>query len=131
MRRRVSNCFVAVVQGSAAIAGYYTLAASSLQLAEIAATDAKKLPRYPIVPAALVGRLAVDRRFAGAGLGSTLLADAMMRAARADPAVYALVVDAKDDTALAFYRHLGFTPFETRAMSLYLSIAGARKVIRP
>lgn len=131
MRRRVSNCFVAVVQGSAAIAGYYTLAASSLQLAEIAANDAKKLPRYPIVPAALVGRLAVDRRFAGAGLGSTLLADAMMRAARADPAVYALVVDAKDDTALAFYRHLGFTPFETRAMSLYLSIAGARKVIRP
>ena len=131
MRRRISNCFVAVPEGTTAIAGYYTLAASSLQLDELAPEEARKLPRYPLLPAVLVGRLAVDRRFSGRRLGSALLADIVTRAARAEPAIYAILVDAKDETAAAFYRHFGFLTFSTRAMGFYLPVATAMKALRP
>lgn len=128
-RRRVSNCFVAVPEGGTAIAGYYTLAASSLQLGELAASHAKKLPRYPMLPSALVGRLAVDRQFTRAGLGTAMLSDAILRAARAEPAVYAIVVDAKDDTAADFYRRLGFAGFTSRPLSFYLPLATAAQAL--
>ena len=63
----------------------------------------KKLPRYPTVPAVRMGRLAVDQAFKGQGLGGALLADALDRAARSEIAAFALMVDAKDETAAAFY----------------------------
>lgn len=129
MRRRISNCFVAVPEGTTTIAGFYTLAASSLQLGDVAAGDARKLPRYPLLPAALVGRLAVDRQFAGRALGAALLSDAVIRAARAEPVVYAILVDATDERAAAFYRHHGFTAFATRPRSLYLPMATAAKIL--
>ncbi len=73
------------------------------------AAQAKRLPHYP-VPVALIGRLAVDRRYAGQGLGSMLLADAIDRVAFASQtlAVYAVVVDAKNDQARRFYERFGF-----------------------
>jgi len=63
MRRRISNCFVAVPSGSRIIAGYYTLSAASIPLTELPPEDTKRLPRYPVLPAALVGRLAVDEQY--------------------------------------------------------------------
>ena len=130
MRRRISNCFVASPEGTTVVAGYYTLAASSLQLDELAPEEACKLPRYPLLPAVLVGRLAVDLKFAGQRLGSALLADIVTRAVRAEPAIYAILVDAKDETAAAFYRHFGFLTFSTRPMSFYLPLATALKAVR-
>jgi ribosomal protein S18 acetylase RimI-like enzyme len=118
VRRRVSNCFVAV-SSERTIAGYYTLAATGVPLNDLPLEYAKRLPRYPIVPAALVGRLAVDIRFAGKGLGSMLLYDAMARAADAAPAVFAVIVDAKDDRAAKFYQRFGFRAFASRPMTLY------------
>jgi GNAT superfamily N-acetyltransferase len=126
IRRRISNCFVAVNAGGA-IAGYYTLAAASLPLTDLSPDDARRLPRYPLLPAALIGRLAVDQGFRGQGLGGALIIDAARRAAAADPAIFALIVDAKDEQAVTFYRHLGFSPFSGRPMSLYLSLATALK----
>jgi GNAT superfamily N-acetyltransferase len=124
VRRRISNCFVACdVTGT--IAAFYTFAATSLPLSDIPAEDAKRLPRYSLLPAGLIGRLAVDRRFQGRRLGGALVIDAARRAGGSDPAIYALVVDAKDETAAAFYEHLGFRRFVSRSMSLYLPIATA------
>jgi ribosomal protein S18 acetylase RimI-like enzyme len=99
-------------------------------LSDLPPQEAKRLPRYAALPAGLIGRLAVDQRFRGQRLGSALVMDAAQRAANADPAVFALVVDAKDEAAVAFYEHLGFRRFTGRPMTLYLPIATAVKAIQ-
>jgi len=122
VRRRVAACFVALAGGQR-IAGYYTLASASVLLADLPASTGKKLPRYPSVPAVRMGRLAVDQAFKGQGLGSALLADALERAARAEIAAYAMVVDAKDEAAAAFYRHHGFIALLEASRTLFLPLA--------
>ncbi len=121
-KRRLSNCFVAVGQGGE-IAGYYTFAAASFPIGELPPEQAKRLPRYPLLPAGLIGRLAVATGHKGQGLGGALITDAALRAARADPAIFAIVVDAKDETAAQFYEHLGFRRFMSRPGSLFVPIA--------
>lgn len=128
IRRRVSKCFVAVPRGSNVVAGYYTLAASSIPTFELPAEFSRRLPRYPLVPAVLIGRLAVDRKYLGHHLGSSMLDDAIARVEASDPAVYALVVDAIDDKAAGFYRHFGFLPLPPNPLSLFLPMATAMKL---
>lgn len=107
MRRRVASCFVAVADDGT-VAGFYTIAATSLVLDLLPPDRAKRLPRYPTVLAVLFGRLAVARDHQGKRLGGALVADALMRASRAEIMAYAMVVDAKDDHTARFYAHLGF-----------------------
>ncbi len=107
MRRRVASCFVAV-DNDGIIAGYYTIAATSLILDKLSPERAKRLPRYPSIPAVLLGRLAVAQAHQGKRLGGALVADALLRATRAEVMAYAMVVDAKDAQAVNFYEHLGF-----------------------
>ena len=107
MRRRVASCFVALDDRDT-IAGYYTLAATSLLFDQLPEERAKRLPRYPAVPAVLLGRLAIALRHQGKRLGGALVADALQRASRSDVMAYAMVVDAKDMAAEGFYAHLGF-----------------------
>ncbi|MGB7182274.1 MAG: GNAT family N-acetyltransferase [Burkholderiaceae bacterium] len=118
IRRRVTACYV-VVNEADQVAGYYTLAASSVLLNDLPADQGKRLPRYPSVPVVRLGRLAVAQRFKGQGLGGALLADALDRAQRAEIAAYALVVDAKDESAAAFYQHHGFTPLPQAVLTLF------------
>lgn len=126
VKRRVSNCFVALTdQGQ--VAGYYTFAASSIPLVDLPPDISKRLPRYGVVPAGLIGRLAVDHRFQGQRLGAALVIDAALRAGRGDPAIFALIVDAKNDKAVAFYEHLQFRRFGSRPMSLFLPLSVALK----
>jgi len=122
VRRRVAACFVALADGQR-IVGYYTLASASLLLADLPASTGKKLPRYPTVPAVRMGRLAVDQTLKGQGLGGALLADALDRAARSEIAAYALMVDAKDEAAAAFYRHHGFIALPDLPLTLFLPLA--------
>ena len=122
VRRRASACYVAVETSTGRVAGYYTLAAGGVPVTDLSDALAKRLPRYPSVPVARVGRLAVDKAFHGQKLGGALLADAAIRALRSEVAVFALVVDAKDDAAEAFYRHHGFARFGTKARQLILSL---------
>lgn len=124
MRRRVSNCFVAL-DASGLIAAYYTFAATSFPLTDLPQELTKRLPRYAALPAGLIGRLAVDQRFRGHGLGGALIIDATRRAASADPSIFALVVDAKDERAVTFYKYLGFQAFQSRPMSMFLPISTA------
>jgi len=125
IKRRIVTCFVAISTTSNDIVGYYTLTATSIALNSLVPEIVKKLPRYPVVPAVLLGRLAVARDHQGQGLGGILLADALKRTSRAEFGVFAMVVDAKDGAAQRFYEHYGFTllPGETRR--LCLSIAAA------
>jgi ribosomal protein S18 acetylase RimI-like enzyme len=125
IRRRVAACFVALTDEQR-IAGYYTLASASLLLADLPASTAKKLPRYPTVPAVRMGRLAVDQAHKGQGLGGALLADALHRSARSEIAAYALMVDAKDEAAAAFYRYHGLIALPDSPRTLFLPLATVR-----
>jgi ribosomal protein S18 acetylase RimI-like enzyme len=122
MRRRATACYVALEAAGSKVAGYYTLAAGGVPLAELPAALAKKLPRYPSVPVARLGRLAVDQAYRGRKLGSALLWDAIDRSLRSEIAVFALIVDAKDDQAEAFYRHHGFVAFGSQPKQLVLPL---------
>jgi GNAT superfamily N-acetyltransferase len=108
------------------IVGYYTLASASLLLAGLPPETARRLPRYPSIPAVRLGRLAVDRDFRGQGLGGALLADGLARAARAEIAAFAMTVDAKDEAALRFYMHHGFIPLPDTPTTLFLPLARVR-----
>lgn len=108
IKRRATACFVAIDDASDQVAGFYTLAAGAVLLADLPEAPAKRLPRYPSVPVARLGRLAVDKSYQGRKLGAALLWDAAGRAARSELMAFALVVDAKDESAASFYRHHGF-----------------------
>src|SRR5262245_49017453 len=102
MKRLVASCFVLANEESGHIAGYYTLAATSILAEDVSKDILRKLPRYPVLPAALVGRLAIDEKFRRQGLGSVLIADAAIRILRGDVKAFAIVVEAKDDQAESF-----------------------------
>jgi GNAT superfamily N-acetyltransferase len=110
------------------IAGYYTLSAMSVQIAELPAQTVRKLPRYPLVPATLLGRLAVDRRHQGKGYGRFLLGDALYRAARSEIASFAVIVDAKDENARRFYERESFLPFPDQPMKLFRPMTDIRRL---
>jgi ribosomal protein S18 acetylase RimI-like enzyme len=128
VKRRVSNCFVAL-DAAGVIAGYYTFAAASLPLMELSADEKQRLPRYALLPAGLIGRLAVDQKYQGQRLGGALIMDAAARAARAEPAIFALIVDAKDASAVAFYERHDFRRFASKPASLFLPIATALQAL--
>lgn len=111
-------------QGQTRVIGYYTLSTLSIDLVELPQTLAARLPRYPIIPAILIGRLALDRRFHGQGLGEHLLLDALHGCARQAHVVAAaaVVVEAMHDKAALFYRHYGFTPFPDSSRRLFISM---------
>ena len=127
IRRRVSTCFVAIEIASGRLAGYYTIAAAGIPTPDLPSEVTKKLPRYPSLPAVRIGRLAVGTEFQGQGLGGALLADALVRVLASPPAVFALLVDAKDDNAVAFYRKHGFTPLTGHPRMLFLPVATAER----
>jgi len=127
VRRRATACYVLREVATDALAGYYTLAAGSVLLSGMPQNLAKKLPRYPDVPVARVGRLAIDLNFRGRKLGAVLLSDAIGRATRSEVMVYGVLVDAKDDEAVAFYEHFGFVMLNAETRQLVWSIRQSAK----
>lgn len=122
VRRNIARVFVAAPENDPQqLAGFFTLSAGSVNCASLPASLARKLPRYP-VPVALIGRLAVDKKFQGKGLGSILLADVCQKVSQASSvlAVTGIIVDAKDDEASAFYGHFGFIPLQGQARRMLL-----------
>jgi ribosomal protein S18 acetylase RimI-like enzyme len=126
--RRVTNCFVAIEAATDRIAAFYTVASASVATGDLPEDITKRLPRCPTLPAVRIGRLAVDHRFQGNGLGTAMLADAAHRILVAAPAVFTLLVDAKDDQAVAFYQHHGFRRFTSQPRTLFLPMVEADKV---
>jgi ribosomal protein S18 acetylase RimI-like enzyme len=127
IRRRIANCFVAVEVATNHVAAYYTISAASIPLVDLPPDEIKRLPRYPTVPAVRIGRLAVDQRFQGRGLGAALLADAATRTLKADAAAFTLLVEAKNDQAVAFYQRFGFRVLASQPRTLFLPLATAQK----
>jgi ribosomal protein S18 acetylase RimI-like enzyme len=130
VRRGVARVFIATPrEESRRLAGFFSLSAGSVNGEDLPPDMARKLPRYP-VPIALLGRLAVDQAFQGRGLGSILLSDACQKVMRASRvlAVAALLVDAKDDPAAAFYRRFGFSPLPGRPDRLLIPVSVLRKL---
>lgn len=111
-----------------AVGGYYTLSATAAKLADLPDQTVRRLPRYPLVPATLLGRLAVDRRFQGKGYGRFLLADALYRIARNEIASFAVIVDAKDEAARRFYERESFLAFADQPMKLFRPVADIKKL---
>ncbi len=126
IRRRIANCFVARLGET--LAGFYTLSSASIPLTDLPEPLAKRLLRYPALPAIRIGRLAVDTRFQGTGLGAALLADALLRCLRAEAACFVVLVEAKHERAAAFYRHHGFMDLPSRPLTLFLPLATVKKV---
>jgi GNAT superfamily N-acetyltransferase len=122
-RRLVAAPFVAVDPAARdTILGYYTVSSFSIGLSDLPHDVSRKLPAYPVVPATLLGRLAVDQSHGGQGLGEYLLMDALHRAhaQSSQIASFAIVVDAIDESAERFYRHFNFIPFPERRTRLFL-----------
>ena len=111
-----------------AIGGYYTLSATGVKLTEFPSDITRKLPRYPLVPATLLGRLAVDKIHQGRGYGRFLLADALLRAVRSEIASFAMIVDAKDEAALRFYERESFLPLPEQPLKLFRPMADIRRL---
>lgn len=130
--RRVSATFCLVDdQGPGAVAGFYTLAVGAVRLTGLPPEVQKRLPRYPDVPVYLLGRLAVDTRWRGEGLGSLLLRDAFRRVVHQEVPAWAVVVDAMDDSAARFYQRHGFKPFPHQPRRLLLPMTAIAKASAP
>ena len=126
-RRHIANCFVAL--DGETVAGFYTLSSASIPLPDVPEELARRLPRYPVLPAIRLGRLAVASRLQGTGCGALLLADALKRCLRAEAAAFAVLVEAKHEKAAAFYRHHGFLDLPSRPLTLFLPLATVKKAL--
>ncbi len=123
-KRRISRVFVARgPRDKTRVLGYYTLSTLSIDLAALPDKIAKKLPRHPI-PAALIGRLAVDNSVQGKGVGKILLSNAIKRtlAVSDEIAIYAVVVDAINQEAESFSRRYGFSRLAFSGSRLFLPL---------
>lgn len=123
VRRRYATCYLLIEQETKAIAGFYTLAASGVDLAAVPEALTARLPRYPTVPAALIGWLGRDLSFRGQRIGSMLLGDALHRVASSPIAAHAIVADAIDDDAAEFYRRHHFISVPSGRFYLPVSTA--------
>lgn len=127
IRRGLARSFVATpVDEPTRILGFFTLSATSIVAADLPPELAKRLPRYP-VPAALIGRLAVDQKTAGRGLGGILLMEAVEKAkvAARTIAITVIVVDPIDDAAERFYTAFGFRSLQGPQRRLFLTLPSA------
>lgn len=122
--KRVAAAFVLVAPPAPQVLGYYTLSASTVTADDLPPELARKIPRYPQLPVVLLGRLAVDTRLKGRQQGEFLLMDALRRSLDAASMIgaMAVLVDAKNESAEAFYRHFGFTPLQGQSARLFLSM---------
>lgn len=129
-RKRVAAVFVVTPDGKT-IAGYYSLSAHVVNLADLPDEMARKLPRYPTVPATLLGRLAVSTRFRGQGIGELLLLNALQRVLESTRQIASamVVVDAKDESARNFYLHHDFIPLPVHRNRLFFPVGDIEELL--
>jgi GNAT superfamily N-acetyltransferase len=124
IKRRVSRVFVVRSrQDETRVLGYYTLSTLFIDLSVLSEKLAKKLPKHPI-PAALIGRLAVDVSAQGKGISKMLLSNAIKRtlAISDDIAIYAIVADAINEEAESFYMQYGFARLASEGKRLFQAL---------
>jgi GNAT superfamily N-acetyltransferase len=127
-KRKVAAPFV-LVDTNGIIVGYYTLSAYTVRLGELPQDVARRLPKYPLIPATLLGRLAVDRAHHGRRLGKLLLMDALLRSWKSTEVVASVgvVAEAMNDAARAFYESYKFIPLTDQPRKLFLAMRTIQK----
>ena len=123
---------IALMESDPRVLGYYTLASGAIAVAGLPTEQAKKLPKHAL-PVVRLARLAVDQRVHGNGLGGFLLRDALTRSLDLSEklGIHAVVVDALDDGAKAFYVRFGFSALKSEAMRLFLPLSTIRSAAKP
>jgi ribosomal protein S18 acetylase RimI-like enzyme len=131
VEKRLTAVFV-LTPDSKTVAGYYSLSQFSVQAEKIPDEIRRKLTRYQEVPVTLIGRLARGVAFRGQGIGELLLMDALRRCHIHGKGVgsWAVLVDAKDDYAVAFYKKYGFLEIYGHANRLFLPMQTISKLLR-
>jgi GNAT superfamily N-acetyltransferase len=131
-KRNLGRTYVAVRGSDSQVYGYYTIASGAVAFDHLPAEAAKKPPRHPL-PVVLVARLAVDRVAQGQRLGEKLLLDALARSVELSDqlGIHAVVVDAIDQQAKAFYQKYRFIPLLDSEFHLYLPITTVRTLLKP
>jgi predicted GNAT family N-acyltransferase len=124
LKKKIATAFVLIDSPNTDVIAYYTLSSYTIDIDNLDEAFAKGIPRYPLLPATLLGRLAVDNTFQGRGMGKVVLIDAFKRAldATAQVASLAIVVEAIDENAVSFYQKYGFRQFKQYPLKLYLPI---------
>jgi GNAT superfamily N-acetyltransferase len=124
LRNNLAAVFVLADGDGRTILGYYTLSATAIEATALPEATTKRLARYPLLPAVLLGRLAVAIAAQGQGLGAFLLIDALKRGYRAREQVgaMAVVVDALGEDARAFYEGFGFRRFPDHEFRLFMEM---------
>lgn len=122
LKKRVSTVFVLIDDPEMNVLAYYTLSSYTVNVAALEESFAKRLPRYPVLPATLLGRLAVDNEQKGKRFGELLLIDALKKSldTTMQVASLAVIAEALDERASSFYRKYGLRPFNQEPMKLYL-----------
>ncbi len=129
-KKKIAVTYVLVEQDTAAIIGYYTVSAASIETIRLPEELARRLLRYNALPAMLIGRLAVDQHYRGQRFGELLLVNALKRCSNISQEIgaMAVLVDAKDEGAVQFYERYGFRRFIDRPMSLYMPMEEIRQL---
>jgi GNAT superfamily N-acetyltransferase len=131
IRRKANAVFVMVgLNEPARIIGYFTLCATALNPGVVPEAARRHIPRYPLVSATLIGRLAVDASCQGLGNGATLLGEALRKAYENATVVGSsmVVVDAINEAAVRFYARHGFVRL-VDSMRLILPMASLSTLI--
>lgn len=124
LKKRIATVFVLIDSPNTDVIAYYTLSSYTIDIANLDETFAFMLPRYPLLPATLLGRLAVDNTWKAQGMGKIVLIDALKKVLNAitQVALLAIVVEAIDENAVSFYQKYGFQEFKQYPLKLYLPI---------
>lgn len=127
-KKCIGKSFIALVEDR--VVGYFTLSMACVEFFRLPEDFHRGLPKYP-VPVAKIGRLAVDARFQGKKIGTVLLLDALKKILEASRTVaaFAVIVDAKNDSAKKFYQGFGFVAYKDE-LSLYLPMKTIEKLLK-
>lgn len=123
-----SRCFV--VADGRKVVGYYTLSAGMIERSAAPQSMRRQTPNS--LPVLILGRMAVDRGWHNQGIGQALLRDALLRslAVSAEAGVFAVLVHALSEPARQFYLSRGFVESPLRAMTLMMTLATIREIVR-
>ena len=130
LKKLAATVFVLIDEPEQIVLAYYTLSSYTIDITDLDSDTAKCLPRYPILPATLLGRLAVDLNQTGNRFGELMLIDALKKAlsTTATVASVAVIVEALDESAVDFYIKYGFQPLNQNQMKLYLPMQSVEKL---
>lgn len=128
-KRNLAAIYVLVGLEDPTIIGFYTLSASAVSLIDLPEEISKKLPRYPSIPVALLGRLAIDQTFHKQGLGELLLINALKKSELLSKEIgyMAIVVDALNEKIISYYQKFGFIKFKNKN-KLFLPMTAVKKI---